>query len=296
MRYHLPNLWLSRSGVIPLPARRRAETDLGLRRYMLEVYDYVACGLAVTGVGAYAVTVSGFHASMMDQTPPFLMPFMWILLLAPLALVMLLWLSIDEMSFFAAQATVWACAALTGFTFECISLVYTGGSLAPLSFIAAATFSAMSVYGYFTRTDLSKSRHFLGMGVVGVVLAGLVNFFLERGNQVPKILAERADQRGAIAMRRLAGDGRLQFSEVAGEFAGDLFPAREQEFAPIERALAHARPGTFGLGGGNFGQEIFVPDALQRSERLGVRAGLGLPGGKGPDRFQPRYQPLRGRP
>ena len=178
MRYHLPNLWLSRSGVIPLPARRRAETDLGLRRYMLEVYDYVACGLAVTGVGAYAVTVSGFHASMIDQTPPFLMPFMWILLVAPLALVMLLWLSIDEMSFFAAQATVWACAALTGFTFECISLVYTGGSLAPLSFIAAATFSAISVYGYFTRTDLSKSRHFLGMGVVGVVLAGLVNFFL----------------------------------------------------------------------------------------------------------------------
>src|SRR6266852_1966357 len=107
MRYHRYNLWLSRSGVVPLPARRRAETDLGLRGYMLEVYDYVAGGLAVTGVGAYAVTVSGFHASMIDQTPSFLMPFMWILLLAPLALVMLLWLNIDEVSFFAAQATAW---------------------------------------------------------------------------------------------------------------------------------------------------------------------------------------------
>jgi FtsH-binding integral membrane protein len=165
--------------VIPFPARRRrTETDPGLRRYMLEVYDYVACGLAVTGFAAYIVMVSGFHATMMDQTPPFLLPFMWILLLAPLALVMLLWLSIDEMGFFAAQATVWACSALTGFTFGCISLVYTGTSLAPVSFIAAGTFFAMSVYGYFTRTDLSKSGHFLGMGVVGVILAGLVYIFL----------------------------------------------------------------------------------------------------------------------
>jgi hypothetical protein len=145
---------------------------------MLEVYDYVACGLAVTGLAAYAVTYSGFHAAMMDLTPPFLLPFFWMLLLAPLALVLLLWLSIDEMSFFAAQATCWACAALTGFAFDCISLVYTGASLTPAFFIAAGTFSAISVYGYVTGTDLSKSGHFLAMGVVGVGLAGVVYILL----------------------------------------------------------------------------------------------------------------------
>ncbi len=115
---------------------------------------------------------------MMEQTPPFLLPFVWILLVAPLALVMLLWFSIDEMGVFAAQATVWACAALTGFTLECISLVYTGASLVPVSFIAAGTFAAMSACGYVTGTDLSKSRHFFAMGVVGVVLASVVNFLL----------------------------------------------------------------------------------------------------------------------
>lgn len=179
MRYHLHNSWLSGSGVIPFPVpRRQTKTDQSLRRCMLEVYGYVACGLAVTGLAAYAVTYSGFHAAMMDHTPAFLLPFVWILLLAPLALVMLLWLAIDEMGFFAAQATVWACSALTGFTFECISLVHTGASLAPLSFVAAATFAVMSVYGSVTGADLSKSRHFLGMGLVGVVLASVVNFLL----------------------------------------------------------------------------------------------------------------------
>ncbi len=179
MKYHLHGSWLSRFRMIPFAARRHpGETDLGLHRYMLEVYDYVACGLAVTGLAAYVVTYSGFHAAMVNLTPPFFMPFLWLLLLAPLALVMLLWLSIDDLSLSAAHATAWTCSALTGFTFGCISLVYTGTSLAPLSFIAAGTFSVTSVYGYVTRTDLSKSKHFLGMGVVGVVLAGIVHIFL----------------------------------------------------------------------------------------------------------------------
>lgn len=179
MRYHLHNSWLSGSGVIPVPAwRRRTEADPCLRRYMLGVYDYVACGLAVTGLAAYAVTYSGFHAAMMEQTPAFLLPFFWMLLVAPLALVMLLWLSIEEMGFLAAQATVWACAALTGFTFQCISLVYTGASLVPLSFAAAGTFAALSAYGCVTRTDLSSSGHFLGMAAAGVVLAAVVNLLM----------------------------------------------------------------------------------------------------------------------
>lgn len=179
MIHRLHNSRLSGSGIFVLPVQwRRAKPDPGLYRYMLEVYDYVACGLAVTGLAAYLVTFSGFHASMVAFTSPFLMPFLWILLLAPLALLMVLWLSVADMSLLAAHATAWTCSALTGFVFGCISLVYTGTSLAPVSFIAAGTFSVMSVYGFLTRTDLSQSRHFLGMGVVGVVLASIVNIFL----------------------------------------------------------------------------------------------------------------------
>ncbi|HJU19230.1 MAG TPA: Bax inhibitor-1/YccA family protein [Stellaceae bacterium] len=165
--------------IASIPARRHGpEADSGLRRYMLGVYGYVACGLAVTGLAAVIVTFSGFHAAMMDRTPAFLLPFIWVLLLAPLGLVLLLWFSIDEMSLCAAQATAWTCSALTGFTFECISLVYTGTSLVPVLFAAAAMFAALSAYGYAARSDLSISNHFLGMAVLGVLLAAAINLFL----------------------------------------------------------------------------------------------------------------------
>ena len=176
MRHDLNSSWLSGSGVIPFPAqRRRTETDPSLGRYMLGVYEYVACGLVVTGLAAYTVTYSGFHAAMMEKTPGFFLPFFWMLLAAPLALVLLLRLGIDEMGFLAAQATTWACSALTGFTFECISLVYTGASLVPLFFIAAGTFGAIAAYAYLTGVDLSGPSHFPGMAVVGIVLAAILN-------------------------------------------------------------------------------------------------------------------------
>ena len=176
MQHDLNSSRLSGSGVIPFPAqRRRTETDPSLGRYMLGVYEYVACGLVVTGLAAYTVTYSGFHAAMMEKTPGFFLPFFWMLLAAPLALVLLLRLSIDEMGFLAAQVTTWACSALTGFTFECISLVYTETSLVPLFFIAAGTFAAIAAYAHLTGADLSGPNHFPGMAVVGIVLAAIVN-------------------------------------------------------------------------------------------------------------------------
>jgi FtsH-binding integral membrane protein len=145
---------------------------------MLAVYRYVACGLAVTGVTAYFVMYSGFHAAMMELTPPFLLPFAWIFLLAPLALAMLFWLCIDEMSLLAAEATCWTCAALTGFVFECISQVYIGASLAPAFLTAAGTFATMSICSYMTGADPTTPRYFVGVALIGVVLAGGVNFLL----------------------------------------------------------------------------------------------------------------------
>jgi uncharacterized protein len=156
---------------------RRTRIDRGLRQQLLHVYDYMACGLALTGVFAHLVGRSGFHAAMMEEIP-FLLPFLWILLLAPLALAMLFWLDIDEISLFGVEAIFWAYAAYAGFSLGCISLVYTGTSIAPGCFIAAATFAAMSLYGHATRTDLSKPANLLAMGLLGAILAGIVNIYL----------------------------------------------------------------------------------------------------------------------
>jgi FtsH-binding integral membrane protein len=178
MRYHLLHPWSSEApSVAPRLRPRRTEIESGLRQHLLQVYDYMACGLVLTGVFAYLVARSGFHAAMMEEVP-FLLPFLWILLLAPLALAMLFWLEIDEMSFIAAEAIFWAYAAYVGFSLGCISLVYTGASIAPACFVAAGTFAAMSAYGYATRADLSKPGNLLAMGVVGAVLAGIVNIYL----------------------------------------------------------------------------------------------------------------------
>jgi uncharacterized protein len=177
MRYHLPHPRLSGfPSVAPRAGLRHTPIDQGLRQHLLQVYEYMACGLALTGVFAYLVARSGFHAAMIEEVS-FLLPFLWILLLARLALAMLFWLDIDEISFFGVEAIFWAYAAYAGFSLGCISLVYTGTSIAPGCFVAAATFAAMSAYGYATRTDLSEPANLLAMGLVGAVLAGIVNVY-----------------------------------------------------------------------------------------------------------------------
>jgi len=178
VRYHLPHPRLS--GFPPVPPRpqpHRTPIDQGLLQHLLQVYDYMACGLALTGVFAYIVAHSGFHAAMMEEIPV-LLPFLWILLLAPLALAMLFWLDIDQIGFFGVEAIFWAYAGYAGFSLGCISLVYTGTSIAPGCFSAAATFAAMSAYGYATRTDLSRPANLLAMGLLGAVFAGIVNIYL----------------------------------------------------------------------------------------------------------------------
>lgn len=165
-------------GQTPPDVERFPKADHGLHRYMLGIYEYVSCGLAVTGFAAYVLIYSGSHEAMMQLTPPLLLPFVWIFLLAPLALVLLLYLSIDDMSLLAAEGTCWTCAVLTGFVFECISQVYLEASLAPAFLTAAATFAAISVYSYATGADPAKPRHFVGMAVAGVALATVAYFVL----------------------------------------------------------------------------------------------------------------------
>ncbi len=157
-------------------SHRRAEStgaiDLGLRRYMLRVYNFMAGGLGLTGIVAYVAVSTGFFQLIAGT------PLLWVVMLAPLALVLLLSFRVERMSAGAAQTAFWSYAALMGLSLAGIFLVYTGTSIARVFFISAATFAAMSLYGYTTRRDLSRFGSFLFMGLIGIVLASLVNIFI----------------------------------------------------------------------------------------------------------------------
>lgn len=146
--------------------------DVGLRNYMLRVYNYMAGGLAITGVVAYFAAATGLYVRI-AQTP-----LIWLVVFAPLGMVMLLSFRIQKMSMGAAQATFWVFAALMGLSLSYIFLVYTGTSIAEVFFITAATFLAMSLYGYTTKSDLAKFGSFLFMGLIGIIIASVVNIFL----------------------------------------------------------------------------------------------------------------------
>ncbi len=149
-----------------------ADIDVGLRQYMLRVYNYMGAGLALTGLVAYLASATGFYQAIY-RTPLF-----WVLVIAPIGLVFLLGMRIQTMSLGAAQATFWAYAGLVGISLGGIFLVYTGVSIAETFFITAAMFLGMSLYGYTTGRDLTQFGSFLFMGLIGIVVAGLVNIFL----------------------------------------------------------------------------------------------------------------------
>jgi FtsH-binding integral membrane protein len=157
------------------------EIDQGLRAYMLKVYNYMAIGLAVTGVVALATVNAAVDAS--GQLTAFgaaiyQSPLRWVIMLAPLAAVFFLSFRIDRMSVGAAQMTFWAYAAIMGVSLSSIFLVYTGQSIGQVFFVTAAAFGALSLYGYTTKKDLSGMGSFLIMGLFGIIIASIVNIFL----------------------------------------------------------------------------------------------------------------------
>jgi hypothetical protein len=169
MSYDSNNRW-SASANTAIP---QVGIDVGLRNYMLRVYNYMAGGLAITGLVAWFA--QGFVQQLAIQHSPLL----WVLMLAPLGFVLALSFGIQRMSLGAAQATFWGYAAVMGLSMSTIFLVYTGASIAQVFFITAATFLAMSLYGYTTKTDLSRFGSFLFMGLIGIVIASLVNIFFQ---------------------------------------------------------------------------------------------------------------------
>jgi hypothetical protein len=143
-----------------------------LRSFMLRVFNTMAGGLALTGAVAYGAASSGAYAAIAGT------PLFWLVMLAPFGLALLLSFRIARMSPGAAQAAFWGYAALMGLSLAGIFLVYTGASIARVFFISAATFAATAAWGYTTRADLSRFGTFLVMGLIGIVLASLVNLFV----------------------------------------------------------------------------------------------------------------------
>ena len=150
-----------------------AQIDVGLRSYMLQVYNYMASGIALTGIVAYLVASSPTFINAIFGTP-----LMWVVMLAPLGAVFFLSFKINSIKFSTAQIIFWAYAALMGVSMASIFLVFTGTSVARVFFITAGMFGAMSLYGYTTKRDLSAFGSFLFMGLIGIVLASVVNMFL----------------------------------------------------------------------------------------------------------------------
>jgi FtsH-binding integral membrane protein len=148
--------------------------DEGLRSFMLSVYNYMGLGLAITGLVAFFVAQSPAL-----YEPLLFSPLKWVVMLAPLGFVFFLSFKIQTMSVSGAQMTFWAFAAVMGLSMASIFLVFTGASIARVFFITAGMFGAMSLYGYTTKRDLSGMGTFLFMGLIGIIIASVVNIFLQ---------------------------------------------------------------------------------------------------------------------
>ncbi len=160
--------------------------DEGLRAYMLKVYNYMATGVLLTGIIALLTFKMGVQeiTSMGIILTPFgdaiyNSALAWVVMLAPLGIVFYMSFGINKMSAAKAQTAFWVFAALMGLSLSSILLVYTGLSVTRVFFITSATFGAMSIYGYTTKRDLTKMGSFLMMGLIGIIIASLVNIFLK---------------------------------------------------------------------------------------------------------------------
>lgn len=151
-----------------------AAIDMGLRAYMLKVYNYMASGLALTGIVAMLTANSETLLQAIFGTP-----LAWVVMLAPLGFVFALSFGVQKMKLSTVQTLFWAFSVVMGLSMASIFLMYTQASIARVFFITAATFASMSLYGYTTKRDLSGWGSFLFMGLIGIIIASIVNIFLQ---------------------------------------------------------------------------------------------------------------------
>jgi FtsH-binding integral membrane protein len=168
-----------------------ATVDAGLRSYMLRIYNYMTIGLAITGfaaLGVYMAAVTNSAAGAAAKigntyltsfgVAMFVSPLKWVFILAPLVMVFAISFGINRLRPATAQLLFWAFSALMGVSLSSIFLVYTHTSIVRVFFITAATFGALSLYGYTTKRDLSGMGSFLFMGLIGIIIASLVNLII----------------------------------------------------------------------------------------------------------------------
>jgi uncharacterized protein len=163
-----------------------AAVDAGLRAYMLRVYNWMASGLVLTGIVAYLIATVpelqalfwqvGRNAAGYRVVAPTILG--WAAILSPLAFVLVLSFGISRLSTRATQGLFWLFSAVMGASLSNIFLVYTGASVARVFFITAAMFAAVSLYGYTTKADLTRMGSFMMMGLIGIIIAGIVNMFI----------------------------------------------------------------------------------------------------------------------
>jgi uncharacterized protein len=152
----------------------RAAYDAGLRKHMLSIYNYMASGVLLTGIVALLMARSGMAATVMTGGL-----LTWLIILSPLAIVMAMSFGANRFSAGALQAMFWGFAVLMGMSLSTIFLVYTGQSIATTFFATAAAFAGLSLVGYTTKKDLSGMGSFLIMGVIGIIIAMVINIFLQ---------------------------------------------------------------------------------------------------------------------
>ena len=163
-----------------------ATVDAGLRSYMLRIYNYMCIGLAITGLAALGVymasvasvpTADTIRFGKILLTPfgyaMFVSPLKWLFILAPLVMVFAISAGINRLAPSTAQLLFWVFSALMGVSLSSIFLVYTHTSIVRVFFITAATFGALSLYGYTTKRDMSGMGSFLFMGLIGIIIASV---------------------------------------------------------------------------------------------------------------------------
>ena len=148
--------------------------DQGLRSYLSRVYMFMAFGLLLTGGTSYATANSPELMQLIFGTP-----LQWLFIFAPLGLVFFISYRINTLKYATAQALFWVYSALVGMSLASIFLIYTGASIARVFFISSSMFGIMSLYGYTTRRDLSGMGSFMFMGLIGVIIASIINMFMQ---------------------------------------------------------------------------------------------------------------------
>ena len=177
----------NRQNIFQATSAKTAVWDAGLRAYMLKVYNYMATGVLLTGIISLIsfklsaeVSASGQIIALSDYGDAiFNSGLKWVIMLAPLAVVFYMSFGINKMSTSKAQTVFWIFTILMGLSLSWVLIVFTEVSVARVFFITSATFGAMSIYGYTTKRDLTKLGSFLMMGLIGIIIASIVNIFMK---------------------------------------------------------------------------------------------------------------------